>query len=87
MKIHQLRIGRTKVPALPWIAAALGLNVVAVIVTMAVNVPLNNAIKAADDPSHIRDIAHVRQQFQSASAWSHCAPHRWSRIVRTRNAI
>src|SRR2546430_1476525 len=50
-------------PALPWVAAALGLYLVAVIVTMAVNVPLNNALKAAGDPNHIPDLAHVRQQF------------------------
>src|SRR6202035_4350128 len=31
-------------PALPWIAAAFGLYLVAVIVTIAINVPLNDAI-------------------------------------------
>ena len=49
-------------PALPWIAAALGLYLVAVIVTVAVNVPLNDAIKAAGDPNHI-DVTQVRAQF------------------------
>jgi uncharacterized membrane protein len=48
--------------ALPWIAAAFGLYLVAVIVTVAVNVPLNDAIKAAGNPSHI-DVAQVRAQF------------------------
>src|SRR6266702_7468982 len=33
-------------PALPWTAAAFGLHLVAVIITVAVNVPLNDAIKA-----------------------------------------
>jgi uncharacterized membrane protein len=58
--------------ALPWIAAALGLYAVAVIVTIAVNVPLNNAIKAAGDPGHIPDPARVRQQFHEArwAAWN-----------------
>jgi uncharacterized membrane protein len=56
-------------PALPWVAAALGLYVVAVIVTMAVNVPLNNTIKAA---GHTQDFAHVRRQFHEArwAAWN-----------------
>jgi len=58
-------------PALPWIAAALGLYLVAVIVTVAVNVPLNDAIKAAGDPSRI-DVHQVRAQFHEArwAAWN-----------------
>jgi uncharacterized membrane protein len=56
---------------LPWIAAALGLYLVAVIVTVAVNVPLNDAIKAAGDPSRI-DVHQVRAQFHEArwAAWN-----------------
>jgi uncharacterized membrane protein len=59
-------------PALPWIGAALGLYLVAVVVTIAVNVPLNNVIKAAGDPGHIPDLAEVRQQFHEArwAAWN-----------------
>jgi uncharacterized membrane protein len=55
--------------ALPWTAAALGLYLVAVIVTIAVHLPLNNAIKAA---GHTQDFAHVRQQFHEArwAAWN-----------------
>ena len=49
-------------PALPWIAAAFGLYLAAVVVTIAVNVPLNDAIKAAGDPNHI-DVTQVRAQF------------------------
>jgi uncharacterized membrane protein len=58
-------------PALPWIAAALGLYLVTVVVTMAINVPLNDAIKAAGDPNHI-DVAQVRAQFHEArwAAWN-----------------
>jgi uncharacterized membrane protein len=52
-------------PAFPWIAAALGLYLVAVIVTVAVNVPLNDAVKAAGDPARI-DVAQVRAQFGEA---------------------
>ena len=52
-------------PALPWVAAAFGLYLVAVIVTIAVNVPLNDAIKAAGNPAHI-DVAQVRARFDEA---------------------
>jgi uncharacterized membrane protein len=57
--------------ALPWIAAAFGLYLVAVVVTIAINVPLNDAIKAAGDPNHI-DVAQVRAQFHEArwAAWN-----------------
>jgi uncharacterized membrane protein len=58
-------------PALPWIAAALGLYLVAVIVTVAVNVPLNDAIKAAGDPASA-NVAQVRAAFHEArwAAWN-----------------
>lgn len=58
-------------PALPWIAAAFGLYLVAVVVTTAINVPLNDAIKAAGDPNHI-DVAQVRAQFHETrwAAWN-----------------
>ena len=58
-------------PAFPWIAVALGLYLAAVIVTAAVNVPLNDAIKAAGDPAHV-DVAQVRAQFGEArwAAWN-----------------
>ena len=57
--------------ALPWILVALGLYVVTVVVTIAVNVPLNDALKAAGDPSHI-DVAHARAEFHEArwAAWN-----------------
>lgn len=58
-------------PAFGWIAVALGLYLIAVIVTVAVNVPLNDAIKAAGDPARI-DVAQVRAQFGEArwAAWN-----------------
>ena len=58
-------------PALPWVAAAFGLYLVAVVITIAVNVPMNDAIKAAGDPAHI-DVARVRAQFNEArwAAWN-----------------
>jgi uncharacterized membrane protein len=49
--------------ALPWIAAALVLYAIAVVITIAVNVPLNDAIKAAGDPDRIRDLHAVRAAF------------------------
>lgn len=57
--------------ALPWIVAALGLYLVTVVVTVAVNVPLNDAVKAAGDPDHI-DVAAAREHFDEArwTAWN-----------------
>jgi uncharacterized membrane protein len=58
-------------PAQPWIAAAFGLYVVAILVTVAINVPLNDAIKAAGDPDQI-DVAQVRARFHETrwAAWN-----------------
>jgi uncharacterized membrane protein len=57
--------------ALPWIVAALVLYGVAFVITIAVNVPLNDTIKAAGDPGRI-DVAAVREQFDEArwTAWN-----------------
>src|SRR4051795_3572018 len=49
--------------ALPWAAVALGLYIVAVVITFAVNVPLNDAIKAAGSPDRIADLGAVRDRF------------------------
>jgi uncharacterized membrane protein len=51
---------------LPWIGAALVLNLAILVPTIAINVPLNDAIKAAGEPSEIADIAAVRQRFHEA---------------------
>jgi uncharacterized membrane protein len=58
--------------ALPWIGVALGLYVIAFVVTIAVNVPLNNALMAAGDPDHIKDLAVVRERFHEGRwvAWN-----------------
>ena len=58
-------------PAMRWIIAALALYLVAVVITIAVNVPLNDVIKAAGDPNHI-DAALVRQKFHESrwAAWN-----------------
>lgn len=57
--------------AFPLIAVALGLYLVCVIVTIAVSVPLNDALKAAGDPARI-DVAQARAQFGEArwAAWN-----------------
>ena len=57
--------------AMSWIIAALVLYLVAVVITMAVHVPLNDALKAAGDPSRI-DVALARQRFREScwAAWN-----------------
>jgi uncharacterized membrane protein len=59
-------------PALPWVAAALALYLITVVITLAINVPLNDALKAAGDPDRIGDLARVRDQFNEArwAAWN-----------------
>lgn len=55
---------------LPWCVAAFVLYLCVVVSTIAVNVPLNDGLKAAGDPDQIDDLAAVRARFQEA---------RWSR--------
>jgi uncharacterized membrane protein len=64
-----LHLGR---PALPWIVVAGVLYLAVVVITMAVNVPLNDAIKAVGDPDRIADLAAVRANFHEARwiAWN-----------------
>ncbi len=59
-------------PPIAWVAAALALYLVAVVITIAVNVPLNDAIKAAGDPDRIADLGRVRAQFDETrwAAWN-----------------
>jgi len=54
-----------KEKALPWIAVAFVLYLVTVILTMAVNVPMNDALKAAGDPASI-DVTAARAAFDAA---------------------
>ncbi len=53
-----------------WVATALVLHVVAMVVTARVHLPRNDALKAAGDPDTIADLAAVRRDFDEA---------RWSR--------
>jgi uncharacterized membrane protein len=55
--------------AAPWAIAALVLYLAVFVITIAVNVPLNDAIKAAGDPDAIADLAGVREQFDE-SRWA-----------------
>jgi uncharacterized membrane protein len=48
---------------LPWIVVALILYLVVFVITIGVNVPLNDAIKTAGDPDRIADLAMVRERF------------------------
>ncbi|HEU4540873.1 MAG TPA: anthrone oxygenase family protein [Jiangellaceae bacterium] len=68
-------LGEESRPAVPWILAAAVLYLVVFVITVRVNVPLNDAIKAAGDPDQI-DVAAVRERF-SESTWV-----RWN-VVRT----
>ena len=61
-----LHIGAYERSALPWIGGAFVLHLVVVVITMVINVPLNDKIKAAGDPGQIADLAAVRQRFHEA---------------------
>ncbi|GAA3777519.1 DUF1772 domain-containing protein [Plantactinospora mayteni] len=52
-------------PALPWIICGLALYLVMFVVTMAVNVPLNDTLAAAGEPDRIADLAAVRERFEA----------------------
>jgi uncharacterized membrane protein len=60
--------------ALLWIAAAFVLYVVTFVITIAINVPLNDEIKAAGDPDRIPDLGAVRARFNE-SRWA-----RWNLV-------
>jgi uncharacterized membrane protein len=59
-------LGGDRRPVLPWILAAFVLYALAVVITLGVNVPLNDKLKAAGDPRHTADLAAVRQRFDEA---------------------
>src|SRR5918999_3431340 len=46
-----------------WIVAGLALDIVMVVVTFAVHIPLNEDLRQAGDPDRIADIAAVRDDF------------------------
>lgn len=51
---------------LPWIVAGFVLAAAALIITIAVNVPLNNALNVAGGPDQITDLAAARASFEEA---------------------
>jgi uncharacterized membrane protein len=51
---------------LAWVVAALVLYLAVFIITIRVNVPLNDEIKAAGDPDQIAELAVVRERFDEA---------------------
>ena len=60
-------------PLLAWIAAAFVLYLVVFVITIGVNVPRNNEIKAAGDIDHMTDPHGVRERFDEARwvRWNH----------------
>ena len=59
-------------PTFTWIAVALVLHVVIFVITIAINVPLNDALKAAGLPDDAADLAAIRAAFDEARwrAWN-----------------
>jgi uncharacterized membrane protein len=57
--------------ALPWIVAGLMLYVVMLVITNRLNIPLNDELVAAGDPSQIGDVHSVRERFEDSwIAWN-----------------
>ena len=67
-----LHFGAGERTALPWIGGAFVLYLAVFVITIVVNVPLNNEIDAAGDPDQIADLAAVRKRFNEARwvAWN-----------------
>src|SRR4029450_5316921 len=61
-----LHLGGDGRPVLRWAVAALVLSLAVVVAPLAVNVPLNDGLKAAGDPDRIADLAAVRERFNEA---------------------
>jgi uncharacterized membrane protein len=68
-----LQLAGDQGPLLPWIAAAFVLYLVVFVITIGVNVPRNNEIKAAGDIDQVTDPYGVRERFDEASwvRWNH----------------
>jgi uncharacterized membrane protein len=70
-----LHLGTDNQSALLWVAAAAVLYLITFIITVRINIPRNDAMKAAGDP-HLIDVVTVREQFDETT-WA-----RWN-VVRT----
>ncbi|HYJ70332.1 MAG TPA: DUF1772 domain-containing protein [Nocardioidaceae bacterium] len=75
-----LHIGGAARTVLPWIVAALVLYLIAVVITIGVEVPVNDDLKAAGDPDQIANLATVRNDFDETT-WA-----RWN-VVRTLTSL
>jgi uncharacterized membrane protein len=71
-----LHLGADGRSVLPWALAAFVLYLAVFVITIGVNVPLNEGLKAAGEPDRIADLAAVRERFNAAK-WI-----RWN-LVRT----
>ncbi|MEU7139124.1 anthrone oxygenase family protein [Nocardia sp. NPDC046473] len=60
-----LHLGKDQRTTLIWIGVGLAINIIAFAVTSGLNVPLNDQLAAAGDPSQIGDLAAVRADFES----------------------
>lgn len=71
-----LHLGDDWSAVLPWVIVALVLYAVSFVMTIGVNVPLNDALKAAGDPDTISDLRKARTDFNEP---------RWNRfnLIRT----
>jgi len=61
--LHVRTGGRT---VLLWIAAAFVLYAVVFVITIGINIPLNDALVAAGPPDQIADLAQVRDRFETS---------------------
>ena len=68
-----LHLGAGERTVLPWIGSAFVLYLAVFVITIVVNVPLNDAIKAAGESGPIADFAAVRERFHEARwvGWNH----------------
>ncbi len=68
-----LHLGGEGRSVLPWIVAALVLYLLVFVVTIGVNVPRNNEIKAAGDVDRMTDLRGVRERFDERrwARWNH----------------
>ncbi|MEU6137656.1 DUF1772 domain-containing protein [Nocardioides sp. NPDC047086] len=71
-----LSLGSDQRRLLVWVGVALVLYLIAFVLTIAIHLPLNDALKAAGSPDLISDLAQVREAFDEAK-WV-----RWN-VVRT----
>ena len=58
-----LHLGADQRSILLWIGGAFVLHLAVIVITLVINVPLNDEIKAAGDPGRIADLTAVREQF------------------------